>query len=221
MRNTISGNLASNCEPAPLDACYVPCQITDAVFDAIQPMPERRPILSALVQSLANVGEDVIRAMCEDTPALCYIAFGLGIDCVQCQIVSKKFSPCPLYSFECDGLTYAEFNPCESVCEPICNTRCLTMQIDLTASVDGANLLSAIVTAIVTNNDDCANWTGISNFIKVVFGATAEVIAFQNNTYFIHAGRLLTDFEESMLPFILSVIPAPIGTTIKLVTVNA
>jgi len=212
VRNTVSGTLATDCPEPLVDSCYVECELTRAVYDSVQAMPEQRPNLSVLIESMCVVAEQALKEMCEDVPTLCFLAFGLGIDCVQCQIVSKKFSPC--VKTVCD---LQVIDPCSDVCAPVCNTRCLTKEIDLTETQEGLDLLTSIVTAIVTVKPICASWSGIQEIAQAVLGAGAEVVAFKDNTYYLNAGRELTEFELSMLPFIISALPAPIGTTIEFV----
>ncbi len=91
--------------------------------------------------------------------------------------------------------------------------------MDFTSDAEYQSLYDAIVTAIQSPLVNSANFHGVDNFVKVVWGNTAKVALYADMTFYVYPGRAPTDFEISISGLLSESMPLPIGSQMKLVNI--
>ncbi len=218
VRSNIYGLTSSNC-PLLLvpQLCYEHCAHTNYVLNQTLPLIGNPEYLESLLKGILKTQEHFIQAVCEYQPDLCKLGEILGFPCVQCgYVIQPVFDLCPTYGIECGDTKYSTVDPCKSLCTPLCSKECISTTFDFTTSGESLALYESIITALVTFNGE-ANWSGIDQFIKLVFGDEAGVVTFQAGTYYLSIGREMTEFETNAANIILSAFPVPIGANVQFV----
>lgn len=214
VRTRVYGKKTTNCpSPVRFVPCYEPCEHTDFVVSQALPFIGDPFYLESLLRGQLKVAEKFLAELCQPLD-ICKLGEILGFPCVQCgYVVQPAFSICPNESFHCGDSFYTTLNPSQSICAPLCNDKCITGAIDFSTAEDSFALYFKIATALKSFKGN-ANWSGLDEFVKLVFGDNANLVTFKEGIYYLDVGRALSNFEFNALNIIKRVFPAPIGADI-------
>lgn len=217
VRSRLYGNKSQNC-PQPIEPvpCYEPCEHTAYVLSKSLPLIGNPFYLESLLRGQLKVAESFLAKLCNPLE-ICKEGETLGFPCVQCGFVAiPSFSLCACEYFECNNVVYEIINPCVSIEAPICQKKCLTTSVDFSTAEDSFDLYTKIINAIKSFQGS-ANWSGLNDFVKLVYGEDAKVVTFINGVYYLNIGREMSEFETNTINIIKRVFPVPIGAEIKFV----
>lgn len=221
MRSVLYGQKSEIC-PTPLAPvpCYEECEHTDYVFSQTLPFIGNPFYLESLLRGQLRIAENLIEEFCSPLE-ICKLGEVLGFSCVQCDYVQNRaYLICPPDPIVCGDCQYDLITPCHepitNICDPeldICQ-RCTFTTVDFSTAGPLFDIYSNIVNALIQFNG-IANWLGIDQMAKLIFGNDAKVIAFQNGTYYVFI--TVTETIRNALLIIKNLLPVPIGANIEFV----